>query len=66
MFEPSEKAGLWTRFVRAFWSFDAWVNSSMYESRQSARRSYDRFVVFMEQFHMAGWRRLGVDRCSGA
>ncbi len=66
MFEQFNKSSFWQRTARAFWAFDAWVNSSMYESGQSTRRGYDRFAAFMDRFYVGGLKKLGVElACEG-
>ncbi len=42
-------------------AFDAWVNSSLYESSQRARERYANFSAFMDRFHVSGAAKLGVE-----
>ena len=66
MIEQFRNSPLIRRISRAMLAFDAWVNSSMYESGQAARARYDGFAAFMDRFHVAGWRRIGVElACEG-
>ena len=66
MFEEFSKSAFVRRIARALLAFDAWVNSSMYESGQSARRSYDNFATYMDRFHVGGgWRILVELACEG-
>ena len=54
------------RLARAALAFDAWVNSSVYDLGQAGRRVYSGFQMFMERFHVAGWRRGAVElACEG-
>jgi penicillin-binding protein 1A len=66
MFERFNQSPLWRRFARALWAFDAWVNSSMFESGQSTRRVYDGFATFMDRFHVGGAKKIAVElACEG-
>ena len=42
-------------------AFDAWLNSSFFESGRNARDAYEAFSGFMERFHVYGWRRWLVE-----
>jgi len=56
----------WKRIERAMLAFDAWVDSSLYESGQSGRRAYEDFAAFMDRWHVSGWKRFGVELlCEG-
>ena len=61
MFEKFNQSSLWKRVERAVWAFDAWLNSSMYDSGQTFWRKYDDFAAFMDRFHVGGLRKLGVE-----
>src|SRR5216117_1549239 len=37
--------------------FDARIDSTLFSSAKGARELYERFTVFMDRFHVAGWRR---------
>lgn len=59
-------SSLWRRIARGALAFDAWLNSSLYESGRSTRAAWGAFAGFMDRFHTAGWRRLGVElACEG-
>ena len=36
---------------------DSWVDSSVFRSGSGAREAYGRFSIFMDHFHVSGWRR---------
>jgi len=40
---------------------DAWIDSSLYDSGRNARDAYERFTLFMDRFHVAGLKRIGVE-----
>ncbi|MDH7796351.1 MULTISPECIES: PBP1A family penicillin-binding protein [unclassified Beijerinckia] len=61
MFDDFQTTGLGQKIARALLAFDAWINSSLYESGQQARQRYDTFVAFMDRFHVSGWRKVGVE-----
>ena len=42
-------------------AFDAWINSSLYESGQGARDTYARFAARMDRLHVSGVKKLGVE-----
>ncbi len=66
MFEKFSQSALWKRSARALWAFDAWVNSSLYESGQSGRRLYGAFSAFMDRFYVGGAKKLAVEVCCEA
>lgn len=41
--------------------FDAWVNSSLYDSGQRARDRYTSFSNFMDRFHVSGIKKATVE-----
>ncbi len=61
MFEQFNKSPLWRRIARAFWAFDAWVNTSVFESGENSRRAYDNFAAFMDRFHVGGVSKFCVE-----
>ncbi len=66
MFEEFRKSRVWKEVVKGFWAFDAWLNSSLYNSSQSAWRAYESFSAFMDRFHVAGLTKFGVEiACEG-
>ncbi len=44
--------------ARALLGFDAFVDSSVYDSQERARGAYAAFAAFMDRMHVSGWRRL--------
>ncbi|WOJ90792.1 PBP1A family penicillin-binding protein [Methylocapsa polymorpha] len=46
------------KIARALLAFDAYVDSTLYESGTRARENYAAFSAFMDRFHIAGWRRV--------
>ena len=46
---------------RAMLAFDAFVNSSLFDSGQRSRRAYENFATFMDRFHVSGGKRVGVE-----
>ncbi len=46
------------QIARALLAFDAFVNSTLYESTESFKENYAAFSAFMDRFHIAGWRRV--------
>ena len=66
MFEELRKSAFVRAFSRGLLAFDAWMNSSLFESSQKARRAYDDFAAYMDRFHVAGGKRLMVEfACEG-
>ncbi len=66
MFEGSRIAAFFRAASRRLLAFDAWINSSLYESGQSARRIYGDFSDYMDRFHVSGGKRLAVElACEG-
>jgi penicillin-binding protein 1A len=58
---PDDWRGLLKRLMLAL---DAWVDSTMFRSGAGLREGYQRFSTFMDRFHLAGWRRWGVELMS--
>jgi penicillin-binding protein 1A len=55
------------RLARALLALRSYVDSYNYESGQQTREAYEAFVIFMERFHISGWRKLVVDfLCEGS
>jgi len=61
VFDDFKTTGLGKKVARALLAFDAWVDSSLYESGQRARQRYDAFAAFMDRFHVSGFRWAGVE-----
>jgi penicillin-binding protein 1A len=61
-----QSSRLWKRIARASLAFDSWVDSSLFESGQSARRFYENFSAYMDRWHVSGWKRWTVEfLCEG-
>jgi penicillin-binding protein 1A len=43
---------------------DARIDSAVFFSGRWARELYERFSAFMDKFHVAGWKRIGVELVS--
>ena len=66
MFEELRTSAFVRAVSRGLLAFDAWINSSLFESGQLTRRAYDDFATYMERFHVAGGKRLLVEfACEG-
>ncbi len=61
MFDMWRIAHIRKRLPRALLALDSYVDSYLYESGRQTREAYEAFVVFMERFHVTGWRRIFVD-----
>jgi penicillin-binding protein 1A len=46
-----------TKLHRFFLDLDARIDSGLYHAQRWGRELYERFTVFMDRFHVAGWRR---------
>ncbi len=58
---------LYRRLARSFWALDAFFDSTLYESGQSARARYATIAAWMDRLHISGWRRLVVEfLCEGS
>ena len=45
---------------------DSWLDSSLFGSGRTARDSYESFAMFMDRFHVAGFKRFAVEMaCEG-
>lgn len=45
------------KFRRFFLDFDARIDSGLFQSARHLREYYERFSVYMDRFHVAGWKR---------
>ena len=52
-----KKISFGERVRRFFLDLDARIDSGLFEAGRWARELYERFVTFMDRFHVAGWRR---------
>jgi penicillin-binding protein 1A len=46
-----------TQLKKLMLGMDSWVDSSVFRSGSGLREAYGRFSIFMDHFHVAGWRR---------
>ena len=53
-----------TNIKKLMLGFDAWVDSGIFRGGSSARETYERFSIFMDRFHVSGWRRGMVEMVS--
>ena len=44
---------------RLMLGFDSWVDSTVFRGGAGTRELYGRYSMFMDRFHVAGWRRWG-------
>ena len=44
-------------FRRFLLDFDARIDSFLFQAGRWSRELYERFSIFMDRFHVAGWRR---------
>ena len=49
--------GWQARLRRFFLDLDSRIDFGLYQAKTWARELYERFTVFMDRFHVAGWRR---------
>jgi len=49
--------GLRARLRRSLLDLDARIDFGLYQAQTWGRELYERFIVFMDRFHVAGWRR---------
>jgi penicillin-binding protein 1A len=52
-----QKPGLAEYVRRFFLDLDARIDSGLFEAGRWSRELYERFVTFMDRFHVAGWKR---------
>ncbi len=57
---------IWQRIKRAGLSLDSAIDAGLYDSWQRSKANYERFVTFMDRFHVRGWKKLFVNlACDG-
>jgi penicillin-binding protein 1A len=67
VFERLRSSRLYKKAQRALLAFDAFVDSSLYDSQERARASYATLVALMDHLHVSSWRRLLVEFfCEGS
>lgn len=52
-----KKIGIAEYVRRFFLDLDARIDSGLFEAGRWSRELYERFVTFMDRFHVAGWKR---------
>jgi penicillin-binding protein 1A len=57
LFQGDRWASWKIRLRRFFLDLDARIDFGMYQAKTWGRELYERFTVFMDRFHVAGWRR---------
>jgi penicillin-binding protein 1A len=56
------KSSPWTRRISiGLLALDSWIDSSIYNSGQSTKESFESFAMYMDRFHVAGAKRLAVE-----
>ena len=55
-----KKIGIAEYVRRFFLDLDARIDSGLFEAGRWARELYERFVTFMDRFHVAGWKRWAL------
>ena len=58
LFHDDENGDGWkSRLRRFFLDLDSRIDFGLYQTQTWGRELYERFTVFMDRFHVAGWRR---------
>jgi penicillin-binding protein 1A len=58
LFHDDENRNGWRPWLRRFLlDLDSRIDFGMYQAKTWGRELYERFTVFMDRFHVAGWRR---------
>src|ERR1700731_444284 len=58
LFPDDENYGSWKAWWRRFFlDLDSRIDFGLYQAKTWGRELYERFTVFMDRFHVAGWRR---------
>lgn len=58
MFEKLRSSRLYRRAALALLAFDAFVDSSLFNSQERARASYAALAASMDRLHVSGWKRI--------
>jgi penicillin-binding protein 1A len=67
LFDKLRSSRPYKRAARALLAFDAFVDSSLYDSRARAQAAYATFAALMDRLHVSGWRRVLVELlCEGS
>jgi penicillin-binding protein 1A len=61
LLEPIRSSRLYKRAARLLLAFDAYIDSSLFDSSRGAREAYENFSAFMNRFQVRGLRRIGVE-----
>jgi penicillin-binding protein 1A len=61
LFERWQSSPLYKRISRLLLAFDAFIDSSMFDSSRRSRESYENFSAFMERFHVSGFSWAAVE-----
>jgi penicillin-binding protein 1A len=54
----------WAKLKGFLLDFDSRVDSALFQGGRLVREGYERFAVFMDRFHVAGFRRVAVEAAS--
>ena len=58
LFQRGENRVSWKiRLQRFLLDLDARIDFGLYQAKTWGRELYERFTVFMDRFHVSGWRR---------
>src|SRR4029450_6898520 len=58
LFHDNENGDSWkSRLGRFFLDLHSRIGFGLYQAKTWGRELYERFTVFMDRFHIAGWRR---------
>ncbi len=55
-----QRPGFGEAVRRFFLDLDARIDSGLFEAARWSRELYERFVTFMDRFHVAGWKRWAL------
>jgi penicillin-binding protein 1A len=55
-----QKPGFGEAVRRFFLDLDARIDSGLFDAARWSRELYERFVTFMDRFHVAGWKRWAL------
>jgi penicillin-binding protein 1A len=58
--DEKRPVGWRTKLSRFFLDLDSRIDSGLYHAQRWGRELYERFTVFMDRFHIAGWRRWAL------
>ena len=55
--DDENRNGRWARVRRFMLDLDSRIDFGLYQAQTWGRELYERYTVFMDRFHVAGWRR---------